>query len=188
MPAGRHHPNAFLKTLNSALGEQFEVEKPLILGFWNPSLYLDLDLIRTHELDVSRVEFALAEKLMNMPGFALALTRTQLLRGQINGDAISQQVLRAFHPRRSGNVMVVQSPSWYLYKDSSYAAMHGSPYSYDTYVPVMFAGAGIRPARVERKISPRDVAPTICAILGIKPPSGSVGTALSEVLAGTTER
>jgi arylsulfatase A-like enzyme len=60
--------------------------------------------------------------------------------------------------------------------------MHGSPYTYDTHVPVLFHGRGIRPQRVSREVGAEDVAPTIAVHLGIKPPSGSVGVPLREVL------
>jgi arylsulfatase A-like enzyme len=63
--------------------------------------------------------------------------------------------------------------------------MHGSPYTYDTHVPLMFAGPGI-PAgrRVSRRVAPCCVAPTIAYYLGIQAPSGSVGTPLEEVVGG----
>ena len=79
--------------------------------------------------------------------------------------------------------MVVAAPFWYLYdKAEDHAAMYGSPYSYDTYVPLLIAGPGMpRGARVYRRASPRDVAPTIAACLGIVPPSGSTGSVLGEL-------
>ena len=64
------------------------------------------------------------------------------------------------------------------------AAIHGSPWAYDTYVPIFFAGTGLVPRIVSRRVSPTDIAPTIAAYLGIKYPSGSVGTPLAEVLGG----
>ena len=62
------------------------------------------------------------------------------------------------------------------------ASTHGSPWRYDTYVPVMFAGAGIKPKTVNRLITPYDIAPTLSAYLGVKPPSAAIGNPLQEVL------
>ena len=53
----------------------------------------------------------------------------------------------------------------------------------DTYVPVIFAGAGVQAARVDRAVTPYDIAPTLSAYLSVKPPSGAVGSPLAEVLA-----
>ncbi len=64
------------------------------------------------------------------------------------------------------------------------AATHGSPWTYDSYVPVIFAGPGIPSRKVHRRIHTVDVAPTLAAIVGCKPPSGAYGPRLFEVLSG----
>ncbi len=53
------------------------------------------------------------------------------------------------------------------------AATHGSPWRYDTHVPIIFAGHGVSPARIARPVTPYGIAPTLAAYLGINPPSGS---------------
>jgi arylsulfatase A-like enzyme len=60
--------------------------------------------------------------------------------------------------------------------------MHGSPFRYDTHVPLIFMGDDIRAQQIQREVHPVDVAPTIAALLGITPPAGSEGTPLVEVL------
>ena len=64
----------------------------------------------------------------------------------------------------------------------SIAAIHGSPWAYDTYVPIFFAGSGVPAQIIGRRVSPTDIATTLAAYLGVKPPSGSVGSVLTEVL------
>ncbi len=64
------------------------------------------------------------------------------------------------------------------------AAIHGSPWAYDTFVPIFFAGHRVRRGKVYRSVGPHDIAATIAAYLDIKPPSGSMGTPLDEVLTG----
>jgi hypothetical protein len=77
----------------------------------------------------------------------------------------------------------VQQQFWYMYPDPECcAAMHGSPYGYDTHVPVIFAGPGIEPATVRRAVEPTSIAPTIAALLGIEAPSGSTADVLREVV------
>jgi arylsulfatase A-like enzyme len=61
---------------------------------------------------------------------------------------------------------------------------HGSPWNYDNFVPVVFAGGKLAARRVYRPIETVDVAPTLSAIVGAKPPSGSRGAPLPEVLQG----
>ncbi len=62
------------------------------------------------------------------------------------------------------------------------AAIHCSPWTCDTYVPLFFAGNGIPVQRISRPVTPYDIGATIAMYLGIKPPSGSIGTPLAEVL------
>ncbi len=76
----------------------------------------------------------------------------------------------------------MQEPYWFLYEKGPVAAMHGSPWRYDSYVPIIFAGANVEPQTIHRLVHPVDVAPTLAAFLGIKPPSSAVGQPLHEVL------
>ncbi|MFQ5619394.1 MAG: alkaline phosphatase family protein [Rhodospirillales bacterium] len=184
--AGRHNPKNFLLRVNAALQKRYNSKEPFVVAFWNPSLYLELATIAKLNLDLAEVEGALREEILKVPGIALAVTRTDLLSGSVPDNPIMDKVQQAFHPTRSGNVLIVQKPGWYLYpKVTLFAAMHGSPYSYDTYVPIMFAGPGIKAQVVNRLVAPTDIAPTIANYLGIKPPSGSVGLVLPEVVDGT---
>ncbi len=181
--AGRHYPEKFLAAVNAGLQKRYNTTEPLVVAFWNPSLYLNLDLVKKLGLEVSAVEDALREEILKVPGVDVAVTRTQLLKGDVPNNPIMNKVQRSFHSKRSGNVTFVQDQYWYLYpKAEEFAGMHGSPYSYDTYVPIVFAGPNIKPQKVTRLVAPEDIASTVAQILGTVPPSGSVGTPLVEVL------
>lgn len=181
--AGRHYPDKFIEQVNEALKERFNTDKNLVATFWNPSLYLDLDEVEALGLDVEKVEQALAEEILEVPGIAMAMTRTDLLAGEVTHTPITEKIQLAFHPQRSGNVLIVQDQYWYLYPNADqFSAMHGSPYSYDTYVPVMVVGPGVEAQQVNRSVGPEDIASTIAAYIGITPPSGSIGEPLEEVL------
>ena len=68
-----------------------------------------------------------------------------------------------------------------LLRLESIAAIHGSPWTYDTFVPIFFAGHGITAQVIRRRVAPTDIAATITTYLGVKPPSGSVGQPLWEI-------
>jgi arylsulfatase A-like enzyme len=59
---------------------------------------------------------------------------------------------------------------------------HATPYSYDTHVPVIFLGMGIRAGQYHAPIAVNDIAPTLATMLEIETPSGSVGRVLTEIL------
>jgi predicted AlkP superfamily pyrophosphatase or phosphodiesterase len=181
--AGRHIAQEFIAHGNAAIRNRFGVDADLVKEFWNPYLYLDEPLVRRLGLAPSEVERVLAETIMDLPGFAAAYTRTDLREGRLGDGAIERRVQRSFHPQRCGHVYLVQAPFWHLYHTpGANAAMHGSPYAYDTHVPVIVAVPGRGPAAVDRAVGPEDVAPTLARLLGVAPPSGCAGAPLAEVV------
>lgn len=182
--AYRLDPDEFIPSVNETLKKQFNVSRNLVLAFWNPGVYVDHSVRQELGLDAVEVERALADALTQVPGIAMAFPRSDLLRGLGGQSRVHKLVQNAFHAQRSGDVMIVQQPLSYLYfAPDKFAAMHGSPYSYDTHVPLMFVGPRIPVGhRVSRPVSPCDVAPTIAQYLGIEAPSGSVGTPLEEIV------
>lgn len=96
-------------------------------------------------------------------------------------DPLGQRVLRGFDPKLSGDLILVQKPFLYL-ADSFGTANHGSPYSYDTHVPVMIMGQGFTPGHYPKPATPLDIAPTVAIVLGIATPNRSQGRILREAL------
>lgn len=160
-----------------------------ISGHSHPYLYLNLDAIASAGLNVADVERFVADELIKIPGIAYAQTRSDLLAGRITESPVQNQIRRSFHPTRSGNIHIVPEQYWFLHSTEeaekmgieSIAAIHGSPWAYDTYVPIFFAGSKVPAQIIRRRVSPIDIAPTITSYLGVKPPSGSVGTVLWEI-------
>ena len=74
------------------------------------------------------------------------------------------------------------STIWNDFDGLSVAATHGSIWTYDRYVPVVFAGNRLKGRRVARQVTPYDIAATLSAKLKIPAPSGAVGEPLREVL------
>jgi predicted AlkP superfamily pyrophosphatase or phosphodiesterase len=175
--------------LTKALQKKFGRDD-LISGHSHPYLYLNLDAITSAGLDVADVERFVADELMKIPGIAYAQTRGDLLAGRITESPVQNQIRRSFHPTRSGNIHMVPEQYWFLHSTEeaekmgigSIAAIHGSPWAYDTFVPIFFAGNGVQAQVISRRVAPTDIAATLAAYLGIKPPSGSVGSVLTEVL------
>ncbi|NIM16085.1 MAG: hypothetical protein GTO45_29130 [Candidatus Aminicenantes bacterium] len=182
MPAGRLDPKAIEKQVNDALQKKYKTNEDFVVGFRNPSIYLNLQVVEKLKLDLPEVEGAAVEALMNMPGIGFAVGRSDLLKGNLPDTPKLKSLELAFHPKRSGNILILQEPFWFLYHvHDQDSAMHGSPLSYDVHVPVFFCGPGIKKRAVYRLVSPRDIAPTVALKLGIEAPSGSSGKALVEI-------
>lgn len=171
--------------LERHLAARFEAGGPFVRGFMLPAVYLDEQAVRDAGLEPAAVERAAADFLGARRGVHAALARADLLAGRLPADEALVRVARAFHPERSGHVVVVPEPGWYLgggREDN--ASTHGSPWAYDTHVPVFVAGPGIRPGRIARRVAVEDLAPTLSQLLSVAVPSASVGRPVPELAAG----
>jgi hypothetical protein len=95
-------------------------------------------------------------------------------------NKIARGVANGFHPQRNGNLVVVPQP--YFFIAEGVTTTHGTPYIYDTHVPVIFYGAGIAAGSFSTVSSPADIAPTLASLLKIEIPSNSVGQILREAI------
>lgn len=162
----------------NAIGKSlFEIEG-IAKSFFRPSLYLDHEKIANSGLDQARVEMAIAAELSKIQGISVAVGRGGL--NDMERHLVYRQIKNNYHPERSGDIYVVQEPYWFLFEKGAVAVMHGSPWRYDTHVPILFCGPGIEKTTVSRLVHPVDVAPTIAAILDISPPASSTGNILIE--------
>ena len=152
----------------------------LVKDFFRPYLYLDGDVINEKGLDRNTVATILALELAKKPGIGGAIPGGSIEPGNASGATAA--VLRNHHPQRAGDIYLFQQPYWFMFDRGAVAAMHGSPWSYDTHVPIIFVGQGIDAAAVDRVVHPIDVAPTLSALLNISPPAAAEGTTLLEVV------
>jgi predicted AlkP superfamily pyrophosphatase or phosphodiesterase len=172
------------------LKQRFGVGEELITSYAHPYVYLNRDLIRDRGLDQAEVEISVAEALTRFDGVALAISSSALRTGNLPDTPILRSILRNHNPSRSGDIYVVFEPNRFIndLDGTVVATSHGSPWRYDTHVPVIFAGAGIVAQRISRPVETVDIAPTLAMLFGAKPPSGSVGVALAEVIDAVTGR
>jgi arylsulfatase A-like enzyme len=177
MPGGRLSEVAMLGAVTEALTAKYG-EGKWIAGGSEGTLYLNRQLIRDKKLEPAAVERTVAAVLLEQPHVFRVYTRTQLAHGEVTGDDLDKAVLRGFYEQRSGDVMVVQEP-YYLFGASG--TSHSTPFNYDSHVPIVFMGEGIRAGEYDEKIAENDIAPTLATILRVEEPSGSIGRILSEI-------
>jgi len=178
LAAGRLSPDDIVEAANATARERFGIDG-VVRFFFRPYLYLDDAKITATGRDRIEVEQGVARALAEIPGVALAVPRSGL--SPLEDTSALERVRRNFHPTRSGDIYVAQKPYWFLFDKGPVAAMHGSPWRYDTHVPVVFAGPGIPVGLVSRHVSTVDVAPTLAALLGMSPPSSASGSVLQEI-------
>jgi len=177
--AGRLSPDDIADAANEAGRKVFGIDG-IVKFFFRPYVYLDEDKLAAAKADRTEAQGAVARAIANVDGVAYAVPRKGL--AILEYTPVLEQIRRNTHPTRSGDIYVAQDPYWFLFDKGPIAVMHGSPWRYDTHVPVIFSGSSIRPQTVHRLVHPVDVAPTIAAFLGMTPPSSAAGSPLKEVL------
>jgi predicted AlkP superfamily pyrophosphatase or phosphodiesterase len=162
------------------LKNRYQLPEKTLLSINPPFVYLDHHIISQKHLSLAAVSQSVAELLSSQDGvfkaYPLPISNTEK-------DWITAKVDRMSYPYRSGDVYLVQPPFQSRGSASEERVNHGSPWRYDSYVPLLFVSPNFKPQTITRPVATTDIAPTLAAILMIKAPSAAVGEPLAEVLA-----
>ncbi|HXU35365.1 MAG TPA: alkaline phosphatase family protein [Blastocatellia bacterium] len=179
--SGRLNGREVIDAANKALGARFG-EGKWIIGFVNDQLYLDQKLIAEKKASAAEAERLAGEAALSVSGVLNYFTRTQIMEGRVPAGPVARRVTNGFYPKRSGDVWLITKPL-YFFSEGEIPTTHGSPYNYDTHVPIILVGAGVLPGRYNAACSPSDIAPTLAALLAVEQPASRTGRILIEALA-----
>jgi arylsulfatase A-like enzyme len=154
-------------------------EAKWVAGTMEYGVYLDWKVIDEKKLNRREVAEVATDAVRALPHIFRAFTYDALLHGEIPHDFVGERVTNGFYPQRSADVFYLPEPYWLSGKTGT---THGTPFGYDTHVPVIFMGPGIKAGIYNEAIRPNDIAPTLATLLSVETPSGSVGRALAEIL------
>jgi len=168
--------------VRSALVKKFG-DGSYTLGSVDTSIYLNFKTLESKKIDPAVAYRVAAEALFAVPQAHVArvLTRDQMEQG-IAGDPLAAAVENGFYPARSGDIVVLFEPYYLPPLREPTNSSHFTPYNYDTHVPAIFFGAGIKPGWHRERIQVNDIAPTLSALMDVEPPSGAFGRVLTEAL------
>ena len=178
MPGGRIPEGLIHNTIQNALVEKYG-QGDWLAGKSGPAPYLNWKLIREKKLNLEEVQDAAAASIRELPFIYRVYTRTELRRGAGIGDLIDRRVKNGFHYERASDLFVVAAPYWLFERSGT---SHGTPHNYDTHVPVVFMGPGIKAGRYHQHAAVNDIAPTLATILDVELPTGASGRVLTEML------
>lgn len=171
LDAGYFYGSPFREKLKVFVSEKFGSDS-LVLNASNSQIFLDHKRLQTMDLEKDDVEEVLVEFLLNQPNIIEAYTATAMQNSQFTeGQAALLQ--RGYQPKRSGDVLFVISPSTISFSPTG--STHGSGFNYDTHVPLLLYGWGIKQGETYRPTTIADIVPTLSALLGITPPNGATG-------------
>ncbi|MBL8361423.1 MAG: alkaline phosphatase family protein [Rubrivivax sp.] len=177
LDAGRVASGELLGRINAELEKRFGVPK---LGrfFSASALVIDRPLLAQMNLDLAAVTEAARAALLGEPAVAAAYTRREMAARSRAGAPHFDAMVKSWHAEISGDVQIALKPNW-MFVSSTANATHGSPYPYDTHVPILMYGPRwLKPARVDQRVEVADIAPTLSRMLGVPVPSMSEGRPL----------
>jgi predicted AlkP superfamily pyrophosphatase or phosphodiesterase len=177
--ASRVSPKGIVDAVNGALRAKYG-DGDWVQSAVNDQLYLDQKLVAERKASASEVEQAAGEAAMSVAGVVDFFTRSQIVEGRMPATPVASRVVNGFNRARSGDVWLVVRPLSFI-TEGTLATTHGSPYNYDSHVPIILFGPGVRPGRYHLECSPTDIAPTLAALLGVEPPPNRVGRVLPAI-------
>jgi hypothetical protein len=179
MPGGRIAWNNYRAAVEKALIEKFGSGKWISFSA-DGVIYFSPDPLPGKKLDMAEVQRVAADTIRSLPHIARVYTRSQLAQGAVGRDPVDTRVLNGFNVSRSPDIFTVTDP-YYMFNAGG--TTHGSPYGYDTHVPVAFLGAPwIHAGSYAGTVGVEDIAPTLATLLAIETPSGNTGRVLTEIL------
>jgi predicted AlkP superfamily pyrophosphatase or phosphodiesterase len=177
LPARRLSPKDLMPGLTQVLKTRFpQAEVTLIQE--ESDIYLGGKSMDDPKVDGAAVRRAAADWLSRQPGIAAAVARDDLYTAPDVAGLISP-VRRGYYPGRSGDVLIVPQPFLVL-SSTAAGTNHGTPYSYDQQIPVVFAGKGVKPGTYLQEINAMDVAPTLAAMMELGAPASAEGKPRTE--------
>lgn len=180
MPGGRLESAAMAQTISNALSAKFGKGDWIVAESYG-SFYLNYETVKKNNADAAEVRRVAAEAARGIPHIARVYTSDALQRGEgaASGDFVGRAAQLGFYGARSGDLVLIPEP-YYMF--AAQGTTHAAPFSYDTHVPLIFYGPGIRAGTYYQPVTVNDVAPTLAAIFEVETPSGSSGRILSMVI------
>jgi predicted AlkP superfamily pyrophosphatase or phosphodiesterase len=181
IPATGLDGDHILKELNAELSARFSPSAPqnYVRDLDYPSAYVNEDAFGSVKVSEEDAERAVGEALMKVVAMRGFYTRAQLARGDVPNTEMGTKYLHSYSPLGGWYVIGIPTPFTIGYMTGT---SHGTPYTYDTHVPLSFYGSAFRPGFYRAHSEPVDLAATLASLLGINAPTHAIGRVLTEAL------
>ena len=175
--AGSLATKEWISIINSELEQEYKV-KNIALAYSNTQISLNNTVIKKNELDESRIRSKTVEILNRQEGVAYAFDIKDVLTVAIP-EVYRTKVINGYNRERSGVIQVLPKPGWT--EGGTIGGTHGTIGHYDTHIPLLFMGWGIKHGESNVAYTMTDIAPSIAALLKIQEPNGTIGKPIAEI-------
>ena len=184
IPAGKLNMANLEVKVNDFL-QRYYPGKKVIESISNEQVFLNQELFtgdpKSSGIDLLIATELISKFLISIDGIAEVYTEGLIRQGSYSEGGGKGMVIRGFHTKRSGDLAFSLQSGWTDEAESK-GTGHGSSYTYDTHVPVLFYGVGIKKGSSSHYHTITDIAPTLSVLLKIKFPSGCTGQPIVELL------
>jgi hypothetical protein len=179
LPGGRVFMGKIVDKLNVSLEKIYRLKK-LIVSDDNYQLHLDHFQLDSAAVNSDEIINWLQKELMKEPGIDRAFAIKDINLVPLP-EPLRKMLNNGYHPNRSGDLQIILKPG-YIDAYGTTGTTHGLWNPYDSHIPLLWYGWGIKKGITQREVYMTDIAPTLAALLRIQMPSGNIGTVIAEVL------
>lgn len=177
VPAGNLNTSYITGQLKGYMAAQFG-EGDWILNVSNEQVFLNEKLARDKDVDLDDIEEELARFLLRFRGIKEVYTGTTMKTSAFE-EGRAHLLQNGFNHKASGNLLLILEPGWLT--GGARGTSHGTSFTYDTHVPILFYGWNVKPGSSTRYATVTDIAPTLSMMLGIRLPNGATGQPIHEI-------
>jgi hypothetical protein len=167
------------KGMNTMLQEKFK-RNDLIYGIYNSKVSLNRNLIDSLKLDHEEIKKEIINFLSADSAVANVFDISKIDQVILN-EKIKKMFINGHYVQRSGEIQIILHPQWLEYFSGT-GTTHGTWYTYDAHIPLVWYGWGVKPGKLNQEVYMTDIAPTLAALLHIQMPNGCVGSPINELI------
>lgn len=172
IPAGNWDDKAMATQLNQVLAKTYPNVGDIVKTVMNYQVFFNHDVIQQHQLDFEKIKQIVLQVLKEDHNVLYACDMQKVMTESIP-DVVKSRIINGYNRERSGDVVVLLKPNHYAH--GMKGTDHGAWNPYDTHIPLVFMGWGIKHGTTTKPTYMTDIAPTIAALLHVQAPNGTVG-------------
>lgn len=179
LPGGRVFMSTIMNQINKELKEKYSISN-IIVSDDNYQLHLNHPSLDSAKISKKELTRWLVDRLAPDSGITRVFAIEDLYNVPLQ-PKIRSMLNNGYYPSRSGDIQIILKPG-YIDAFSPTGTTHGLWNPYDSHIPLLWYGWGIKPGKTNKEVSMTDIAPTLAALLHIQMPSGCVGEPIVEVM------
>lgn len=176
IPAGNWDDGVAAKKLNEVLAKEYPNTGDLVKTVMNYQVFFNREVIKNQHLDFAKIKQTVVDFLKEDSCVLYACDMEKTMTESIP-EEVKYRIVNGYNRERSGDIQIVLKPNFYTH--GMKGTDHGAWNLYDTHIPLVFMGWGIKHGATTKRTFMTDIAPTIGAMIHVQAPNGCVGQPIS---------